>query len=135
RPAGFLLAAFIGVFAKETVLIVLSMWIIVRAAGDRKRLRWLVLLLPALAGYLALMRLWPAPVAHAFYDPIYVLAGALRLFDPSLYTRSFLFHAVLGHLSLVAAFVAWAWLRWRRGVRIPVNRELWVFAALLWLGV
>jgi hypothetical protein len=135
RPVAFLLTCLIGVFAKETLLIVLAPWIAVHAVGDWKRLRYLALLLPALAGYLIFTRLLPAEAVQEFYDPGFVLAGFARLFDPVLYSRTFLFHTALGHLPLIAAFAAWAWLRWVRGVRVPVGRGLWVFFGLLWLGV
>jgi tetratricopeptide (TPR) repeat protein len=135
KHVAFALTVLVGVFAKETLLIVLALWIAVHAVGEWKQLRRLALLLPGLVAYLALTRLMPAEAVHAFYDPAFVLAGLLRVFDPSLYTRGFLFHAVLSQLPLLAAFLAWAWLRWRRGVFIPVNRGLWVFFALLLLGI
>ncbi len=132
----FAVTCFIGVFAKETLLVVLVLWIAVHAVGEWKRLRWLALLLPALAAYLALTRLMPMEsVAQTYYDPAFVLAGILRVFDPALYTRSFLFHAVLAQLPLLVAFLAWGWLRWGRGVTVPAGRGLWVFFALLLLGI
>jgi hypothetical protein len=136
RPVAFMVTALIGVFAKETVILVLGAWIVVQSVGDLKRLRYLALLFPAAAAYLVLTRIvYPAPSQHAFYDPAFVLEGFLRVFDPLLYRRSFLFHAALGHLSLIAAFAGWAWLRWGRRVRVTVDRELWVFFGLLVLGV
>lgn len=135
KPLAFLATCLVGVFAKETLLIVLVPWIFVHAVGDWRRLRYLALLLPALAAYLALTRWFPAEPVYAFYDPLHVLAGFARIMDPHLYSRTFLFHTVLGHLPLLAAFAAWAWLRWGRGVRLPLNRGLWVFFALLFLAI
>jgi hypothetical protein len=136
RPLAFLITALAGVFAKETVVIVLAAWIFVQAIGDWKKLRRLALLAPAVGAYLVVSRLvYPATAEYGFYDPGYVLSGFLRVLDPRTYGRSFLFHAVLGNLPLIAALAGWIGLRGRRGGRVPVDRELWVFFALLGLGV
>ena len=135
RPLAFLVVSVIGVFAKETVLLVVAAWIAVHAIGDWKRLRWLALLIPGALAYMALVRLYPAPAVQAYNDPMHVLRGILRIVDPATYSRTFLFHTGIGYLPLVAAFAAWIWLRVAKGVRIPLNRGLWVFFGLLWLGV
>lgn len=135
RVAAFALAGLIGALAKETALLVLGLWIAVQAVGDWKRLRWLAGLVPGLVAYLVLARVvHPAETAYAFYDPFHVLAGASRVFDPGTYTRSFLFHALLGHMPLLAACAAWLWLR-GKGIRVPMDRGLWVFVGLLALGI
>lgn len=134
RPVAFLLVALAGAFAKETVLLLLGAWVVVHAAGDWKRLAWLGLLVPGALAYIGLTRLYPAPPVHDFYEPGFVLAGLLRVFSPETYSRTFLFHVGLGYLPLLAAFAGWAWLR-GKGVRVAVDRGLWVFFGLLWLGV
>jgi hypothetical protein len=145
----------LGVFTKEAFLVVMVPWILVHAAGDRRRLLYLLWAFLAAAAYFALTLAMPvaadpgSPAAGNLgrvLDPEWYFGsetyagvrGArdlLRIFDPGTYSRTFLFHTLLSQLPLLAALAAWAWLRLARGVRVPFGRGLILFPALLWLGV
>jgi hypothetical protein len=134
------LVSLVGVFAKETLLIVMVPWIFMSVFSDRKRLVYLAALVPAALAYLLFTRLSPAPaVAESvtgirYYEPGYLLRNLAGFLNPSLYDRSFLFHILLANLPFLAAAVAYAGLRLKgRGVAVPP--ELAVFFFLLWLGM
>jgi hypothetical protein len=134
------LVSLVGVFAKETVLIVMAAWICMSVFSDKRRLVYLAALVPAAAAYIVFTRLSPPPAVTEsitgieYYEPGYVLRNLAGFLNPALYDRSFLFHTLLANLPFLAAAVAYAGLR-LRGRKIAVNPELAVFFFLLWLGV
>lgn len=152
KPVGFAAICVAGVLAKEAFLVALVPWIALHAIGEPRRLRYLLYALPAAAAYFALTLAFPVAASSGgaadllrVFDPgwyfgevhgsVTAARDLLRAFDPSWYDRSFFFHAALSNLPLLAAAAAWAWLRWRKGVRVPLDRGLWLFPALLWLGI
>ncbi len=150
------LFAVIGIFgalAKEAWFLVLAPWIVVSswAGGDRKRLNTLLWMLPALCAFA--LAVWCIPqgggqgagsMGDAYlgpeaYDRVSGGWNLLRVFRPGFWDRSFVFHTLLANLPLLAALVAWAWMRWRPAislrVRVPMNAELLLFPLLLVFGI
>jgi len=134
KPWAFALTCLIGVFAKETVLVVLVPWILIRAWSRRKDLVYLAWLAPSLVAYVAFTRLLPAPSDVPYYQASYLVGNLMRVFSPATYEKTFLFHLFLGYLPLCAAAAGFVLLRFR-GVRVRVNPELALFVFLLWMGV
>lgn len=138
RPVWFALACLAGVFAKETLLLVLFPWIALQGAGrgDRRRLLYLLYALPAALAYFAATRLFPSASSFAYYEPGFLLGNLLNAFNPGRYDGSMVFHILLAHLPLLAALAAYAWLRFsRKAAAPPFGRELAVFFFLVWLGM
>jgi hypothetical protein len=151
RPWAFAAVCVAGVLAKEAFLVALVPWVALHAAGEARRLKYLLLALPAAAAYFALTLAFPVAASSGAADLLRVVdprwyfgevhgsvtaaRDLLRAFDPSWYDRSFAFHALLSNLPLLAAFAAWLWLRAGKGIRLPLDRGLWLFPALLWLGI
>jgi hypothetical protein len=63
----------------------------------------------------------------------YPLSSRLASLKP--FFGVFVLNAMLAFTFLCQTHKIRAWLRWGRGVRVAVNRELWVFFGLLVLGV
>jgi len=151
--AALALIGVLGGLAKETWFLVLAPWVVLAPAlgGLAPRLRLLAWMLPALAAFAAVVLWLPQGSADAgaasFVGAVgdtYLGADAhlrvkngwdtWRVFHLDTYSRSFVFHTVLAHMPFVLALAGWGWLR-GRGVRMILNRTLWIFPALLAFGI
>jgi hypothetical protein len=136
RPVWFALTCLVGVFSKETMLIVMGLWVALNGWKDRRRLLYLLYLLPGAIAYIAATRIWPAESEFAYYSPAFLLRRVFSLFNPAEYDASFLFHVYLAQLPLLAALAAWLWLRiGKPGAAPRPNPELLIFPFLIWLGM
>jgi hypothetical protein len=154
KPLWFALACLIGVFTKETLLVVLFPWIAVRAFADGRdgrgpgAWRYLAYALPAAAAYATVTRLFPAPSEFAYYSPGFLLGNLLHAFNPARYDVHMVFQIFLAHVPLLVCLAIYACLRWRGGRGAGSHEaaprstpapafvpELWVFFFLIWLGM
>ncbi len=140
RPVLLLLLCLFAVFIKETVLLVLIPWIAVHAVGDWKRLWYWAYVAPAGIAYVAVARAFPAASKYMYsnastvLDPAIILKNAFLFLSPATYSRQFVFHVGLGNLPLLVALGVFACLRFK-GVKVPVNRGLWVYGFMLWFAL
>jgi hypothetical protein len=135
KPIGFTLVCLIGVFAKETLLVVLFPWILIQALSHRRRLLYAVYAAPAALAYIIATRLDPAPSSAGYYHPTFLIANAFNVFRPGLYDRSLLFHIFFSHVPLLVCLAIFLWFKGIRRAEAPVfNPELWLFFLFIWLG-
>jgi hypothetical protein len=138
KPFWFTLACLIGVFAKETLLVVMIPWIFSQALGNRdwRRLRYLLYMLPGALAYLAATRMFPAKAGYDYYTPGFVLRRVFEVFLPSTWNASLVFHVLVAQTPLWAAFGLYFWMKRNWKTPLPrLNPELLVFPFLIWLGI
>ncbi|MEO6094747.1 MAG: hypothetical protein ABIW76_03365 [Fibrobacteria bacterium] len=136
KPVWFALACLIGVFAKETLIIVLGIWILIQSLTDRRRLWYLLYALPAALAYFAATRLSPSETEFNYYRPGFVLDRVFRVFMPSTWDASLFFHVFVAQAPLLLALTAYAWLKgFHKREGLSMNPELLIFPLLIWLGI
>jgi hypothetical protein len=136
RPFAFMAVCLVGVFIKETLLVVLPLWILVQSFSDRRRLFYLAYAAPAATAYLIVTRLYPAPSSFPYYHSSFLLKNVLHAFSPSQYGGLFFFHLFLLHLPLLVSFLIFLYFKVSgKGKNLKINPELFLFFFLLWLGI
>jgi len=139
RPFGFMVACLVGVFVKETLLVVLPLWILIQSFAHgphRRRLLYLAYTAPAVLAYFMATRLYPAQSSVPYYNPSFLMQNVLGAFCPDSYGRSFLFHLLLLHLPLMVSFLIFLYLKVSgAGKDLKINPELFLFFFLIGMGV
>lgn len=118
---GFLAATLLGAIQKETVILVVGLFLFLELArGRRDALKWMLLCVPSIAFYVLFTRLLPVPGLPQ-YDPDWNWAWQfLGLLDPRTYDLHFVMRHLVGNLPFLAALAGHLFLLGRgRAVDYP----------------
>ncbi len=122
KPWSFVALSLAAVLQKETVLLVLGLYLVLELLrGRRWALTYLAALVPALAAYKAITWCWPAVGKEQFDAGWQWLWNLAHIFQPSQYTFSFVLRHFVGNLPLFAALAGHVYLgAQRRHVAFPL---------------
>ncbi len=141
QPLWFALCCLVGVFTKETLLIVLGLWIVLQGFQSRRSLWYLAYMLPGAMAYGVATHLFPALSQSAYYHSDFLLGNIYKAFSLREYDRHLIFQIFLAQTPLFAAVVSYIGLKFCQGnvcqgnEDLKLNKELWLFPFLIWLGL
>lgn len=136
RPGWFAGLSLLAAWQKETILLVLGLYLALELVrGRRWALGWMLALAPGLLAYKAMTWLWPAAGKEQFDAGWQWFWNLTHIFQPGQYTPSFVLRHFVGNLTLFAALAGHAYLRLQgRSVRFPLTLLL-LFPALYAVGM